>query len=130
MSDEASDADLLNPTARAFVLAREGNAQLLGTYVDGGVPLDATNDRGDTLLMLAAYHGNTEAVRVLLDRGADPNQLTEHGQSPLAAAVFKNATDIVKALVAKGADPETGAPSALEAAQMFGNTGLLTLLQP
>jgi hypothetical protein len=44
--------------------------------------------------------------------------------------VFKNEPDVVRALLAGGADPASGQPSALDTARMFGNTELLTLLQP
>lgn len=117
-------------SAKVFGLARAGQTEELVGYVDGGLPVNLTNDRGDTLLMLAAYHGQAETVAALLKRGADPNQANLHGQAPLAGAVFKNEPDIVKALVAAGADPAAGEPSALDAARMFGNTELLTLLQP
>src|SRR5699024_9900387 len=45
-------------------------------------PQNLTNDSGDTLLMLAAYHGHADTVRALLTRGADPNRLNDRGQSP------------------------------------------------
>jgi ankyrin repeat protein len=88
-----------------------------------------TNDAGDTLLMLAAYHGHTETVVALLEHGADPNQANDKGQTPLAGAVFKGSDDIVRALVGAGADPAMGFPSAVETARMFGRTELLELFE-
>ena len=58
-------------------------------YVDAGVPADLTNDRGDSLVMLAAYHGHADAVRALLARGAEADRVNDRGQTPLAGAVFK-----------------------------------------
>lgn len=132
MSDSASaepDPELLELAVRVFGFARHGEAETLAAYLDAGVPVDLTNDKGDTLIMLAAYHGHVDAVRELLRRGADPNRLNDRGQSPLAGAVFKGEDAVVRALVAGGADSALGQPSAVETARLFGNSELLTLLR-
>jgi uncharacterized protein len=103
-----------------FELARSGATPELAGALDGGVAVDAANESGDTLLMLAAYHAREETVRVLLERGADPGLANAKGQTPLAAAVFKRDPGIVRALLDAGADPHAGEPSAVEAARMFG----------
>ncbi|MCD0481144.1 ankyrin repeat domain-containing protein [Streptacidiphilus sp. ASG 303] len=110
------------------MMARTGDAAALAAYVDAGVPADLCNDRGDTLLMLAAYHGHAPAVRALLERGADPDRPNDRGQTPLAGAVFKGEDEVVRALVGAGADPRAGRPSALDAARMFGKDALVALL--
>ena len=115
---------------RLFDLARDGDAPALAAYVDAGVPVNLTNDAGDTLVMLAAYHGHAEAVRVLLARGADADRLNDRGQSPLAGAVFKGEDDVVRALVAGGADPLAGHPTAVDTARMFGREDLVAVLAP
>ncbi|TVT42291.1 ankyrin repeat domain-containing protein [Amycolatopsis rhizosphaerae] len=130
MSGPEPDPALLEMAARVFGFARSGQTGTLMAYVDAGVPVNLGNDKGDTLLMLAAYHGHAETVSALLARGADPNRLNDRGQSPLAGAVFKDEPEVVKALLAAGADPEAGRPSAVDTARMFGNSELLTLLQP
>ncbi|GAB3574798.1 ankyrin repeat domain-containing protein [Amycolatopsis endophytica] len=122
--------EMIELWSRVFGMAREGRTETLAAYVDAGIAANLTNDRGDTLVMLAAYHGHADTVKALLERGADPNRLNDKGQSPLAGAVFKNEPGVVKALLDGGADPAAGTPSAVEAARMFGNTELLTLLQP
>jgi uncharacterized protein len=124
------DPELIELWTRVFGFARTGQTETLAAYVDAGVQANLTNDKGDTLVMLAAYHGHAGTVKALLDRGADPNRLNDRGQSPLAGAVFKNEPEVVKALLAGGADPAAGRPSAVETARMFDNTELLTLLQP
>ncbi|MDT8912614.1 ankyrin repeat domain-containing protein [Amycolatopsis sp. PS_44_ISF1] len=127
--DEEPDPQLLDLWARVFEMARSGDAGSLAAYVDAGIPANLTNDRGDTLVMLAAYHGHAEAVTALVDRGADPGRVNDRGQSPLAGAVFKNEPEVVKALLEAGADPRAGHPSAIEAATLFGNGELLALLE-
>ena len=47
------------PSAHAlFQAAREGNTELLGSYLAAGAPAALTNAAGDSLVMLAAYHGH------------------------------------------------------------------------
>ncbi|MFI6983149.1 ankyrin repeat domain-containing protein [Embleya sp. NPDC050154] len=123
----AQDEERIRELAgRLFEAARTGDAETLGGYVDAGLPVNLANDRGDTLLMLAAYHGHADAVRALLARGADPDRANDRGQTPLAGAVFKSERDVVAALVAAGADPDAGTPSAREAARMFGKEDMLS----
>jgi len=126
-----------------FDLARQGD-QILLAYLSAGLPSDLTNSKGDTLLMLAAYHGHASIVSALLDpsklppaptptststsaptpprqlKPANPNSLNARGQSPIAGAVFKGYDEVVKILIEGGADPEAGQPSAVDTAKMFG----------
>ncbi|MEU1959967.1 ankyrin repeat domain-containing protein [Nocardia sp. NPDC019304] len=127
MSTDEIDPELLELAAKVFDFARRGDTARLAAYVDAGVPVDLTNDAGDTLLMLAAYHGHADAVAALLQRSADPDRPNDKGQTPLAGAVFKGETEIVRQLAAAGADPDAGTPSARDAAVMFGRTELLEL---
>ncbi|MBF6178275.1 ankyrin repeat domain-containing protein [Nocardia otitidiscaviarum] len=124
------DADVIELATKIFDLARQGDAATLAAYLDAGVPLDLTNARGDGLLMLAAYHGHRDATKVLLDRGADPDKTNDAGQTPLAGAVFKGDADLIRDLLAAGASPDAGAPTAREAAEMFGQTHLLEFFGP
>lgn len=89
---EAPDPEVIELATKVFDLARHGETEALAAYIDAGVPANLTNDRGDTLVMLAAYHGHAPAVEVLLARGAEPDQANDRGQTPLAGAVFKGRT--------------------------------------
>jgi hypothetical protein len=123
-------ADVAELAGRLFDLARDGEAATLTAYVDAGVPVNLTNDAGDTLLMLAAYHGHADTVRALVARGADVDRRNDRGQSPLAGAVFKGEDDVVRALAEAGADPLAGHPTAVDTARMFGRDDLLVVLSP
>ena len=114
---------------RILDLARTGGADELGAVIDAGVPVDLTDARGNTLVMLAAYHGHAVAVRVLTARGADVNRCNDRGQSPLSGAVFKGEDEVVDALVEAGADLRRGNPSAVDTAVFFGNDDLARRLQ-
>ncbi|KAJ6530336.1 ankyrin repeat-containing domain protein, partial [Mycena sp. CBHHK59/15] len=113
---------------RMFDAARDGNAELLIAAVDAGLPVNIMNDKGNSLLMLAAYAGHADLTKKLLDRGGDPNLLNDLGQSMIAGAVFKAHDDVVLALAEKGADPRLGTPNAIQAAHMFGRTQLMEVL--
>jgi hypothetical protein len=125
-ASEQDEREMRELAGRVFEAARTGDAWTLAGYVDAGLPVNLANDRGDTLLMLAAYHGHTDAVKVLLARAADPDRANDRGQTPLAGAVFKNEPDVVAALIGAGADPDAGTPSAREAARMFGKEDMLS----
>ncbi|MEV5085828.1 ankyrin repeat domain-containing protein, partial [Streptomyces sp. NPDC056159] len=96
---EAPDPEVVELATKIFDLARQGRTEALVAYVDAGVPADLTNDRGDSLVMLAAYHGHAAAVRALLARGADADRVNDRGQTPLAGAVFKGEQEVIKALL-------------------------------
>ncbi|MFE3165933.1 ankyrin repeat domain-containing protein [Streptomyces sp. NPDC059224] len=124
---EAPDPEVVELATKIFDLARQGRTEALVAYLDAGVPANLTNDRGDSLVMLAAYHGHADAVRELLARGADADRINDRGQTPLAGAAFKGETEVVEALMAFGADPAAGTPSAVDTARMFGKAELLEL---
>jgi ankyrin repeat protein len=123
------DDDVIEFATKLFGLAREGDAEQLAAYLDAGVDPNLSNHKGDSLMMLAAYHGHAATVSALVARGADPNRANDRGQTPLAGAVFKDEPDVITALVAGGADPEAGRPSAVATAQMFERPDLLALLR-
>jgi ankyrin repeat protein len=126
---EPIDPGVIALAAKVFDLAREGDTEQLTAYLDAGVPANLTNDKGDTLLILAAYRGHAGTVAALLERGADHSRINDRGQSPLAAAVFKQSADSVRALLAAGADPDGGRPSARATAQFFDLPDMAALLE-
>ncbi len=125
---EALDDDTLAFAHRVFDLAREGGAAELAPLIDAGLPPNLTNDKGDTLLMLAAYQDHPDTVRLLLERGADTARVNDRGQTALGAAVFRRSSASVTSLLAHGADPALGSPSALEVAAFFDLPDMLALL--
>jgi hypothetical protein len=123
------DDEVIEFATKLFGLAREGDTKHLAAYLDAGVDPNLSNHKGDSLLMLAAYHGHAATVSALVAGGADPNRPNDRGQTPLAGAVFKDEPDVITALMAGGADPEAGQPSAVATAQMFERADLLALLR-
>jgi ankyrin repeat protein len=114
---------------RMFDMARSGGTEELLGNVAAGLPADLTNDKGDTLLILAAYHNHVDTVTALLEQGADPNRVNDRGQSALSAAVFRQNPETVKTLLAAGADPDGGTPSAVATAEFFRLPEMAALLR-
>lgn len=129
MAADEIDPQIVEIAQRTFEAARGGDVETLTAYVDAGVPVNLTNQAGDTLLMLAAYHGHAAAVKALVERGADYDRLNDRGQSPLAGAVFKGEAEVVRVLTEAGADPRHGQPTAEDTARMFGREDYLQLWQ-
>jgi ankyrin repeat protein len=125
---EPIDPAVIELAGRVFDLARGGRTAELAEYLDAGVPADLTNDRGDSLLILAAYHSHPGTVAMLLEKGADPARINDRGQTALGAAVFRQSADAVRALLAAGADPDLGGQSARATATFFELSAMADLL--
>jgi ankyrin repeat protein len=118
--------EALDLATKLFDFARQGTTSDLQAYIEAGISPNLTNGKGDSLLMLAAYHGHAPTVSMLLSKGAEVNGLNDRGQSPVAGAVFKGYEDVIKVLVEDGkADVLAGHPNALDCAIMFKRQSLL-----
>lgn len=102
-----------------FDLARDNKPIALKSLFDQGVPVDLTNVKGDTLLILAAYHEHAELVQLLINEGADLDRLNERGQTALVCAVFRNNLPIARMLLEAGADETLGSQTPAEVAAFF-----------
>jgi uncharacterized protein len=128
---EEMDPQLIELAHEVFELARRGDAAMLAAVIEKGVPPNLRNDKGDSLVMLAAYHGHDDAVRTLLEQGADPNLRNNNGQTPIAGAAFKGFKSIIEILLDHRADVEGASPdgrTALMVAAMFNRTEIVDLL--
>ncbi|AWB89559.1 ankyrin repeat domain-containing protein [Salinibacterium hongtaonis] len=112
-----------------FEMARTGAVEQLAPLLDAGIPVDLTNSRGDTLLILAAYHQHPQAVAALIERGADVNRVNDMEQTAMSCAVFRNNSEIVTTLLAAGADPDLGGHTAQAIARQFGLAEMEELLR-
>lgn len=89
----------------AFQAARDGDTETLTEYFAAGRPVNDTNKRGDTLLIVAAYNGQPKAVAVVLKQAkVQVDARNKMGLTALTAAAFKGEVEIAKALVAAKAD--------------------------
>jgi ankyrin repeat protein len=112
-----------------FALAREGRTGPLGEMIDAGVPIDVTNPRGDSLLIVAVYAQHRATVQELLRRGADTTTVNSSGQTAITCAVFRNDEPILRDLLQADADPELGSHPARAVADQFGLPRMRTVLE-
>ena len=127
-ASQQPDEETLELARTLLDAARNGDTELLRSYLNAGAPATLTSYAGDSLVMLAAYHGHAETVQLILHHGGDANAANDRGQTPLAGAVFKGYSDVARVLLDAGADPDAGTPSARAAAQMFARADILELL--
>jgi ankyrin repeat protein len=116
---------------QVFNVARQGDAAMMAALLNKGLPPNLRNHKGDTLLMLAAYHGHVDTVKVLLEHKADPEIRNDNGQSPIAGAAFKGDLAVVTALVEGGAQVEGASfdgRTALMMAAMFNRVQIVDYL--
>lgn len=102
-----------------FDLARDGKIEGLLSLIDQGIPVNMSNSKGDSLLILAAYNDHADLVRGLLQRGAETDQMNDRGQTALSCAVFRQNEDITAALLQAGADAHLGPQNPYAVIEMF-----------
>src|SRR5271170_141326 len=88
----------------ALGFARNGQTKHLASMLQAGLPVNLSDAKGNSLLMLASYHGEIETTRMLLEHGADADRRNDRGQTPLGGAAFKGFEEIVELLLAHGAN--------------------------
>jgi ankyrin repeat protein len=112
-------------------LARKGDSTGLDALLKDGLAVDAQDAKGNTLLMLAAYHGKAETVAMLLKARATVDLRNAKGQTPLGGVAFKGYVDIATLLLEAGADPvaDQGGSTPADFATLAGKTEILALLQ-
>ena len=88
-----------------FSRIREGNLESIRKGV-GENPelLHATDSRGATPLIMAAYYNHIPVVRYLLDQGARIDEKDGSGNTALMGVCFKGYEEMAKVLIEAGAD--------------------------
>jgi ankyrin repeat protein len=83
--------------------AAEGLVEGVQFLAKAGIPVDATNEFGDTALIDAVAHGHLEVARLLLWLGASPNAASRTRGGVLHIAVGRGDARLVGALLDAGA---------------------------
>ncbi len=91
---------------QAFDFARQNDKQSLEVMLDSGLNVNLANHKGNTLLMLAAYHNSLDVARMLLERGALVDKKNDKNQTPLAGVCFKGYYQMAQLLIEFGANPD------------------------
>ena len=126
-----ANQEFINFAQEVFQVARTGDAPMLVRLLQKGLPPNMSNHKGDTLLMLAAYHGQIEATKALLEAGAEPDRYNDMAQTPLGGAAFKGYLPIVELLLSHGAQPgfaPPGGKTPLMFAAMFNRVEIVKAL--
>lgn len=98
----------LKPLLKMAALA--GIQTAVREHIRRGDDINATDDKGRSLLMLAASRGHTETCRILLEAGADPRSLDNEGNNALSIAIGTGKADLSTLLNDHLAPPSTFPP--------------------
>ena len=89
-----------------FDVARKGNlSEIKAVYDKDKSIINAIDDKGSSILILACYRGNHEVAQFLIDNQADLNYVSKNGTA-LMACVVKGELQLFDELLKKGANPD------------------------
>jgi len=129
---EAEERRYAELQAMALDFARAGETESLAQMLRHGLPVNLTDHKGNSLLMLAVYNGNVATGRLLLEQGAEVDRRNDRGQTPLGGVAFKGDSASVALLLEHGADLEAdngGGMTPIMFAALFGRTKVVEQLR-
>ncbi|KAJ9510319.1 hypothetical protein QJQ45_015773 [Haematococcus lacustris] len=102
-----------------LALARDNKVEEIERLVASGVPVDSSNQMGQTALHIAALWGNLEAAAALLRLGTPANIRNTRGSTPLhfAASAKRNCREMCELLLQHGAHTDDLTATAPDAAR-------------
>lgn len=89
------------------IAAHMGNVAAIKSLLEANVPVDITDDGGNTALYWASRGGHTDIVRILIARNASVNAKNVNGWTPLQEAAENGHLQAVLTLLEKGAKINT-----------------------
>ena len=94
-----------------------------------GVDINATDNSGDTALIMACSDSDVNVIKKLLDNGANINMKNPlNGNTPLITATAKKYVDVVKLLMESGADVNARNKLGKSALDIANNADIIKLL--
>ena len=98
-------AAAMDETEILFIAALRGEFEAVSQLVDAGVDVNAKDENGDTVLIVAAGDGLLGVVEVLLENGADVHAKNDLlGRTALHLAALNGHPAVVELLATHGAD--------------------------
>jgi hypothetical protein len=88
----------------ALDFVHNGEIEALAPILRDGLPVNLSDAKNKSLLMLACSRGHLEIARLLLLHRADVDRRDECGQTPLGVAALRGDTEMVSLLLEYGAD--------------------------
>lgn len=114
-----------------FDVARKGNlSEMKMLYSNDPNVVNAIDQNGSSMLILACYRGNQEVAKFLIDNQADLNYVSKNGTA-LMASVVKGELQLVDELLKKGTNPDLtdeNGMTALMFAVQFKNVAIIEKL--
>lgn len=114
-----------------FDVARKGNLlEMKMLYANDLNVVNAIDQNGSSMLILACYRGNQEVAKFLIDNQADLNYVSKNGTA-LMASVVKGELQLVDELLKKGTNPDLtdeNGMTALMFAVQFKNVAIIEKL--
>ncbi|TRX16095.1 ankyrin repeat domain-containing protein [Flavobacterium franklandianum] len=114
-----------------FDVARKGNLSDIKLLFDNDKnSVNAIDDKGSSMLILACYRGNQEVAQFLIENGANLNYVSNNGTA-LMACVFKSEFLLVDELIKKSVNldlTDVNGLTALMLAVQFKNTEMVKKL--
>lgn len=95
---------VFSQNTNCFDVARKGNlSEIKALYEKDRNCVNAIDDRGSSMLILACYRGNKEVAQFLIDSKVDLNYVSPNGTA-LMACVFKSELELLDELINKKAN--------------------------
>ena len=114
-----------------FDVARKGTlSEIKAVYDKDKSIVNAIDDKGSSMLILACYRGNHEVAQFLIENGADLNYVSKNGTA-LMACVFRSEFELVDELLKKNINldlTDTNGQTALMLAVQFTNVEMVKKL--
>eukprot|EP01060_Flectonema_neradi_P007138 TRINITY_DN1495_c5_g1_i1.p1 TRINITY_DN1495_c5_g1~~TRINITY_DN1495_c5_g1_i1.p1 ORF type:complete len:307 (+),score=55.10 TRINITY_DN1495_c5_g1_i1:44-964(+) len=110
MIAQTDDADIeatdISGRMPLFYALENANHEIISWYLDQEIDTSVSDNKGITLLHVAAYTNNLKAVKRIIEIGkADINAADEKGTTPLHVAAHRASVDVISVLLENGADP-------------------------
>jgi len=109
-----------------------GDDEVVQALIAQGADVNARDETGNPVLLIAVRPYSSETVKLLIDNGADVNVTGYLGDTPLLKASFQGLPELVRILLDAGADPNfvqsDGGDTALMNACVFGRREIVELL--
>jgi ankyrin repeat protein len=89
--------------------ASGGYLEMMKLLLEHGANKDATNNRGDSIVMHVSKLPQSAALKFLIDKGANVNTTGPKGHTALIYAAYNGQVENIKLLLVAGADPNATA---------------------
>lgn len=122
---------VFSQNGNCFDVARKGNLLEIKLLFDNDKNIiNAIDNNGSSMLILACYRGNQEVAQFLIEKGADLNYISNNGTA-LMACVFKSEFQLADELIKKSVNldlTDSNGITALMLAVQFKNVEMVNKL--